>query len=137
MTRFQKLALPLAAALLLAACGTAETASPVTTDPATGIEIPTGSPTASAPTVIAPLILDATTTSGSVAVGNTVVFNLADPAGWSLSADRPELVLLKSGLDDGSMVLNPGATALAAGTVVVTATGADGETTIEFTIEIR
>lgn len=138
MNAFRTLALIAAATFAFAACGTGEnTASPdMTTDPATGIEIPTSSPS-EAPMVVAPLILDATTTSGSTTVGNGIVFNLPDPAGWMLDADRPELVTLSPGLDDGTMVLNPGATALAAGTVVITATAADGMTSIAFTIEIR
>lgn len=136
MNTFRSLTLAIVATVAVAACGgSTNTASPaVNTDPATGIEIPSAVP--SAPTVVAPLILDATTTSGSVAVGSAIVFNLAEPASWELSADRPELVKLSQGLDDGTMVLNPGATALEKGTVVITATGLNGATLV-FTVEIR
>lgn len=96
--------LSLALAIVLAACGgsAAPTAQPIGGD------------------IVAPVILDATQTSATVKTGWFIVFNLDDPASWKLSADKPELVELVPGTDDGSMVTNPGAKALKAGDVKIT-----------------
>jgi hypothetical protein len=67
--------------------------------------------------VMAPLILDATTTMGTIKVNQVVVFDVDDPTSWSLTADKPELVELIPGTDDGSSVGNPGAKGLKAGEV--------------------
>jgi hypothetical protein len=69
--------------------------------------------------IMAPLILDATTTTGTIKVNQFVVFNVDDPASWSLTADKPDLVELVPGKDDGSSVSNPGAKGLKAGVVKI------------------
>jgi hypothetical protein len=101
----------------LSACGgAAATASPIGGD------------------IMSPLMLDATTTTGSIKVNQFVVFKLDNPASWKLSADKPELVELVPGMDDGSSVSNPGAKGLKAGDVKITAD--DGTTKIVYSITI-
>lgn len=85
--------------------------------------------------IVAPVILDASTTSATVKVGWFIVFNLDDPTAWKLSADKPDLVELVPGTDDGSMVTNPGAKALKAGDVKITAD--NGSQSIVYSITIK
>ena len=96
--------LALVLAIVLSACG--------------GSATPTAQPIGG--DIVAPVILDASDTSATVKVGWFVVFNLDDPTSWKLSADKPELVELIPGTDDGSAVSNPGAKALKAGDVKIT-----------------
>ena len=58
----------------------------------------------------------------------TIVFAQPDPANTKLSTDRPDIVELTQGSDDGSALFNPGAVALAPGVAVVTIVTADGTT---------
>jgi hypothetical protein len=115
-------------AALVAACG----AGGATAVPSTA---PAASDAGGGAGVIAPTILDATSTTATVKVGWFVVFKLDDPSAWTMSADKPELVELTPGTDDGSVVTNPGARALAAGTGKVTLV--NGSTTLVYTLTIE
>ena len=87
--------------------------------------------------VIGPVILEATQTSAEVTVGRTVVFNVEDPGAWTMAADPADLVELTPGGELDGATFNPGATALAAGSVTITLTnGTSGEVlTFEITIK--
>jgi hypothetical protein len=121
-------ALSISALLLLAACG--GTTEERVDDP---------SPIAGGPgsaMVIAPLILDAVTPTGVIAVGRSVVFALESPADWVIAVDHPELASVSQGSDDGSAVYNPGFTATGAGTVVATLTNSASGAVAVYTVEI-
>jgi hypothetical protein len=111
-----------AAALVLAGlagCGDS-------TDP---VPSPTVTASASATTGLpAPIIVDAGQTEARAAVGEVIVFNQPDPANTTISTDRPDVLELTQGSDDGSALFNPAAKALAPGVAVVTITAADGRT---------
>ena len=86
--------------------------------------------------VTAPIIVEPGTTSVTAKVGNNIVFNVNDPAKTKTITDKPEVLEITQGKDDGSAVFNPGAKALAAGVATVTITLADGgSTTITVTVE--
>ena len=87
--------------------------------------------------VIGPVFLDATQTSAEVAVGRTLVFSVEDPGAWAMAADPADLVELTPGGEKDGATFNPGAAALAAGSVTVTLTnGTSGEVlTFEITIK--
>ena len=51
-----------------------------------------------------------------------------DPANTVISVDDPSILEITQGSDDGTVVMNPGAKALKAGTAVITVTNADGST---------
>jgi len=121
------LLLVLAIAATVAACG-ASGATAVPSNP------PAASGAGGDAGVIAPTILDASATTAQVKVGWFVVFKLDDPAAWTMSADKAGLVELTPGTADGTMVTNPGARALAAGTVKVTLV--NGKTTLVYTLTI-
>ena len=96
------------------------------------IESPSGSTQ-----VIGPVIVEPTQTSAEVTVGRTVVFNVEDPGAWTMAADPVDLVELTPGGELDGATFNPGATALAAGSVTITLTnGTSGEVlTFEITIK--
>jgi hypothetical protein len=77
----------------------------------------------------APVIVDPDQTTADATVGETIVFNQPDPANTTISTDRPDVLELTQGWDDGSAVFNPAATALAPGVAVVTIEAHDGSTT--------
>jgi hypothetical protein len=85
--------------------------------------------------IVAPVILDSTQTTGTITVGGFVVFNLDNPTSWKLSADKPDLVELIAGTDDGSSVSNPGAKGLKVGDVKITLD--DGSQQIVYNITIK
>ena len=87
--------------------------------------------------VIGPVILDATQTSAEVAVGRTVVFNVEDPAAWTMAADPVDLVDLTPGGELDGATFNPGATALAAGSVTITLTSGTSGEVLTFAITIK
>jgi hypothetical protein len=87
--------------------------------------------------VIGPVILDATKTSGEVGVGNMVVFNVEDPGAWTLAADPAALVELSPGGEKDGATFNPGATALAAGSVTVTLTNGTTGEVLAFSLTIK
>ena len=86
--------------------------------------------------VIGPVILDSTQTSADVTVGRTIVFNVENPAAWTLSADPADLVQLTPGGESGGATFNPGATALAVGSVTITLTNETSGEVLTFAISI-
>jgi plastocyanin len=84
----------------------------------------------------APVIVEAGATTAEATVGETIVFNQADPANTTLSTDNPEVLALTQGSDDGSAQFNPSAVALSAGVAVVTIVAADG-TSSQVTVTVR
>lgn len=86
-----------------------------------------GAPSATAG-LPAPVIIEPDQTEATASVGATIVFNQPDPANTTVSTDRPDIVELTQGSDDGSAQFNPGAVALAPGVAVVTILAPDGTT---------
>ena len=84
------------------------------------------SSTSSRAGLVAPIIVLPGQSTASATVGNTVVFNQPDPQHTKVSTDRPDVIELVQGRDDGSAQFNPGGTAVGAGVAVVTITAADG-----------
>lgn len=76
----------------------------------------------------APVIVTPGQTTAEAAVGETIVFNQPDPANTRTSTDRPDVLEVFQGRDDGSALFNPGAKALSTGVAVVTIEAADGST---------
>lgn len=77
------------------------------------------SATASAGQVLPPVIVTEGETTAEAKVGDTVVFNVADPVNTAISVDKPDVLELEQGYTDGSATFNPGAKAVAKGTAVV------------------
>lgn len=75
--------------------------------------------------MIGPVMVEPEQTDVSVTVGRMVVFNVADPTAEMIATDKPEILSVIPGRDDGSAVFNPGAEALAPGTATVTLTNMD------------
>jgi hypothetical protein len=99
------------------------------------------SPTPSAATsgsnqLPAPIFVAPDQTTAEAAVGETIVFDQPDPANTTISTDKPDVLELIQGTDDGSAVFNPAAVAQAPGVAVVTITAADGSTTT-VTVTVR
>jgi hypothetical protein len=114
------------AALALAVTGLAGCDSsydPSTTPPAS---IEASAP--ATPGLPAPIIVEPGQTEATASVGETIVFNLTDPAQAQVSTDRTDILELTQGADDGSAQFNPAARALAPGVAVVTIVAADGST---------
>ena len=84
----------------------------------------------------APIFVAPDQTTAEAAVGETIVFTQPDPANTTISTDKPEVLELIQGSDDGSAVFNPAAVARAPGVAVVTIEAADGSTT-QVTITVR
>jgi hypothetical protein len=107
---------------------------------ATGSSDEPGSPTPSASSgsnqLPAPIFVAPDQTTAEAAVGETIVFTQPDPANTTISTDKPEVLELIQGTDDGSAVFNPAAVARAPGVAVVTIEAADGSTT-QVTITVR
>lgn len=118
------LILTLVAVLTLGACGG-------TTEPG-GTGEPGGAQ------VIGPVVIDATTTTATVAVGRVVTFNLEDPAAWTITTASSNGATVEVSIGDvrEGVAFNPGVTALTAGTIVVTLSHPDG-TSIDFTLTIE
>jgi uncharacterized protein YcfL len=87
--------------------------------------------------VIGPIILNASETSAVVTVDRTVVFDVAEPALWSISASPEGLVDVSVGGESGGAIFNPGATALAVGVATVTLTHEGSGEVLIFTITIE
>ena len=47
-------------------------------------------------------------TTAEATVGETIVFNQPDPANTTISTDKPDVLELTQGSDDGSALFNPG-----------------------------
>ena len=89
---------------------------------------PAASASSSGAQLPAPIIVEPGTGAVEATVGETIVFNQADPAQTQVSTDRPDVLELTQGSDDGSAQFNPGALAVAPGVAVVTIEAADGGT---------
>ena len=87
--------------------------------------------------VIGPVILEPTQASAEVTVGRTVVFNVEDPGTWTMAADPADLVELTPGGELDGATFNPGATALAAGSVTITLTNSTSGEVLTFAITIK
>ena len=87
--------------------------------------------------VIGPVFLDATQTSAEVAVGRTLVFTVEDPGAWTMAADPADLVELTPGGEKDGATFNPGAAALAAGSVTITLTNGTSGEVLTFAITIK
>ncbi len=92
---------------------------------------PSGSNQLPAPVMVAP-----EQTTAEARVGETIVFDQPDPANTTISTDRPDVLDLIQGSDDGSALFNPAASALAPGVAVVTIEADDGTTT-QVTVTVR
>jgi len=125
--RVPVLAIAAIASALLAGC-TGPSSAPDTP--------PASSAPASAPGLPAPVIVEPEQTTASARVGETIVFRQPDPAATTISTDRPDILELTQGSDDGSAQFNPAAKALSAGVAVVTITAADGSTS-QVTVTVR
>ena len=79
--------------------------------------------------VLPPVMVEPGATTATAKVGDTIVFNQPNPAKTKISTDKPDVLELTQGKDDGSAQFNPGAKAIAPGTAVVSITAADGTVT--------
>jgi hypothetical protein len=84
----------------------------------------------------APVFVAPDQTTAEAAVGETIVFTQPDPANTTISTDKPEVLELIQGTDDGSAVFNPAAVARAPGVAVVSIEAADGSTR-QVTVTVR
>lgn len=124
------------AATSSAPAATSASASPSSTaSPSAPASPGTASDSASAE-LPAPVIVEPGQTTAEAHVGETIVFNQPDPANTTIGTDRPDVLKLFQGRDDGSALFNPGAEALAPGVAVVTIRAADGSTS-EVTVTVR
>lgn len=112
-------ALSLSVAGLMGLAGCGDASEPATT-PSAVASASVGLP--------APVIVEPGQSEASATVGETIVFNQDDPAGTQVSTDRPDVLELTQGADDGSAEFNPAARAVAPGVAVVTIQAADGST---------
>lgn len=78
--------------------------------------------------MLPPVIITVDQTDASAAVGDFIDIIADDPANTVISVDDPSVLEITQGSDDGTVVMNPGAKALKAGTAVITVTNADGST---------
>lgn len=128
-------------ALLVAACSSSTSSTSSPSASATSAAPSTSSATATSATaspttsesniggdVLPPVIVTPGEQSTTAKVGNTIVFNVADPTTTKISTDKPAILELTQGGTDGSATFNPGAKALSAGEAVVTITEAGGAT---------
>ena len=90
-------------------------------DPAT--EATTSSETSQ---MLPPVIVTADQTDTSAAVGDMIDIVVDDPVNTTIAVDNPEVLEITQGKDDGSVLFNPGATALSPGTATIMVTSADG-----------
>lgn len=78
--------------------------------------------------MLPPVIIAVDQTDASAKVGDFIDIIADDPANTVISVDDPSILEITQGSDDGTVVMNPGAKALKAGTAVITVTNADGST---------
>jgi hypothetical protein len=108
-----------------------------TTGPTDADVTPTTSATASGSVQLpAPVFVTPGQTTAEASVEETIVFTQPDPANTTISTDRPDVLELTQGSDDGSAVFNPSAVARAPGVAVVTIEAPDGSTT-QVTVTVR
>lgn len=72
--------------------------------------------------VLPPVIVADGATTATAKVGDTVVFNVADPVGTKIATTDTSVLEITQGYTDGSATFNPGGTALQTGTATVTVT---------------
>ncbi len=78
--------------------------------------------------MLPPVIVTVDQTDASAVVGDFIDIIVDDPANTVISVDVSGILEITQGSDDGTVVMNPGAKALAAGTAMITVTKADGTT---------
>jgi hypothetical protein len=78
--------------------------------------------------MLPPVIVSVDQTDAAAGVGDFIDIIVDDPANTVISVDDSGILEITQGSDDGTVVMNPGAKALAAGTAVITVTKADGTT---------
>jgi hypothetical protein len=78
--------------------------------------------------MLPPVIIAVDQTDASAVVGDFIDILVDDPANTVISVDDSSILEITQGSDDGTVVMNPGAKALAAGTAIITVTKADGST---------
>lgn len=78
--------------------------------------------------MLPPVIVAADQTEASAVVGDFIDILADDPVKTVISVDKPDVLEISQGYDDGSAIFNPGAKAIAAGTAVITVTNPDGST---------
>lgn len=100
---------------VLAGCSSSEDTAGETTSSETSQMLP-------------PVIIAVDQTDASATVGDFIDIIADDPANTVISVDDPSILEITQGSDDGTVVMNPGAKALKAGTAVITVTNADGST---------
>jgi len=113
----------LAAGLGVAAIAALSACSSSSSDSASAS--PSASPSASAAAtaeVLPPVIVTQDATTAEAKVGDFVVFNVADPAGTTISTPDTAIFEVTQGYSDGSATYNPGGTALQNGTATLTIT---------------
>ena len=142
MSRSRKTILVLAAvlaSLTLAACGEG---SEVGEEGVDDDEVSSAPLTPNAPEagqggqaqVLPPIMVDEVSTTASLPMTNTLVFNLTNPGAWSFAAEPGDLLEFTPGGDQGTYISNPSARPLKPGVAQVTAS--DGTQKIVFTITV-
>ena len=81
-----------------------------------------------------PVMVDPNNTNATLPMTNTLVFNLANPGGWTFAADPGDLLEFTPGGDQGTYTTNPSAKPLKPGVAKVIAS--DGMQKITFTITV-
>ena len=84
--------------------------------------------------VLPPIMVDEVSTTASLPMTNTLVFNLTNPGAWSFAAEPGDLLEFTPGGDQGTYTSNPSARPLKPGVAQVTAS--DGTQKIVFTITV-
>lgn len=94
------------------------------------------SPTASdGSSLLPPVIVTEDETTAEAKVGDSIVFNVADPINNTVTATPDGILEITQGSDDGMALFNPGAKALAPGTATVTITDGDSTRTVTVTVK--
>lgn len=84
--------------------------------------------------LLPPVIVAENENEATAKVGDTIVFNVADPVNNTVSATPEGILEITQGSDDGMALFNPGAKAIAPGTATVTIS--DGGTTRTVKVEV-
>ena len=78
--------------------------------------------------VLPPVMVDATATTATAKVGDTIVLNVDKLAGTTIAVDNPDLIEVSQAYEADGAQFNPGGKALKAGTAVITVTNPDNTT---------
>ena len=76
--------------------------------------------------MLPPVIITADQMDAVAVVGDMIDIVVDDPVNTVVAVDNPDVLEITQGSDDGSAIFNPGATALAPGTAVISITSPDG-----------